>query len=102
MLREEVGSFIEAAVDEALAAEPSTTVHRDFLVNAFVQALEQNASWVELYGITGELNVPGLLADSETSEVLSIAAGVGGHQQLVCPYADFRPGFETWTTTRRQ
>ncbi|EKM55480.1 uncharacterized protein PHACADRAFT_143869 [Phanerochaete carnosa HHB-10118-sp] len=72
MLREEVEYFIEAAVDEALAAKPSTTIHRDFLVNAFVQALEQNASWVELYGITGELNVPSLPADDETSEVLQV------------------------------
>ncbi|GJE95190.1 trafficking protein particle complex subunit 10 [Phanerochaete sordida] len=76
MLREEVESFIEAAVDEALLAQPSTTVHRDFLVNAFVQALEQDASWVDLYGVTGELNVPGLPTDGEASQVLALAAEV--------------------------
>lgn len=76
MLREEVESFIGAAVDEALAASPSTSVHRDFLVNIFVQALEQDVSWIELYGITGELNVPGLPTGGETGDVLSLAADV--------------------------
>lgn len=82
MLREEVESFIDAAVDEALLVEPSTTVHRDFLVNAFVQALEQDASWVDLYAVTGELNVPGLPTDGEASQVLSFAAEV---RLATCP-----------------
>jgi hypothetical protein len=49
---------VENAVTKVLADSPSTTHHRVTLVNKLVEALEHDAGWVELYGITGELNVP--------------------------------------------
>jgi hypothetical protein len=72
----EVESLIEHSVDEALASSSTPSVHRDVLINAFVQALEKDASWVEMYGITGELIVPGLPVIGETGEALSLAAEV--------------------------
>jgi hypothetical protein len=56
ILREEVESVIESVVAKVLG--DSTKHHRITLVNKLVAALEHDAGWVELYGITGELNVP--------------------------------------------
>ncbi|PSR94078.1 hypothetical protein PHLCEN_2v4506 [Hermanssonia centrifuga] len=65
MLREEVESFINRAVKQALSEIPSAHVHQDVLAGKLVQALESEASWVELYGITGELIVPGLSSEDD-------------------------------------
>ena len=51
--------IIEKAVTRVLADSPSTNHHRVTIVNTLVKALENDAGWVDLYGITGELNVPG-------------------------------------------
>ena len=53
----EVEGFIDSAVKGALGGSTSPADH-DRLVEVFVQALESDASWVNLYGITGELIVP--------------------------------------------
>lgn len=39
---------------------PSLDPLRQDIVDKLVQALETTASWVELYGVTGELTVPGV------------------------------------------
>jgi hypothetical protein len=36
-----------------------------------MQALESDASWVEVYGITGELKVPALKDDGTAKEVIT-------------------------------
>lgn len=56
-IRKEVEGFIESAVGEALG-EASSSANHDNLVDVLVRALENDAAWVELYGITGELIVP--------------------------------------------
>jgi hypothetical protein len=56
----EVESVIEGVVAKVLADSPSTNHHRVTIVNKLVKALENDAGWVGLYGITGELNVPGI------------------------------------------
>ncbi|KAI0647217.1 trafficking protein particle complex subunit 10 [Trametes meyenii] len=60
MLREEVESLIELAAAEVIAETPSLEHLRQDIVDKLVQALETDASWVELYGVTGELAVPGV------------------------------------------
>ncbi|TBU35808.1 trafficking protein particle complex subunit 10 [Dichomitus squalens] len=60
MLREEVESLIEIAVSEVVSEQLPLEPHRQDLTDKLVQALETNASWVELYGVTGELAVPGV------------------------------------------
>ncbi|KAI0341805.1 hypothetical protein BDW22DRAFT_1377071 [Trametopsis cervina] len=57
MLREEVEGFVNSAVVEALG-DSYSQADRDTLVDVLVQALERNANWVKMYGITGELSVP--------------------------------------------
>jgi hypothetical protein len=52
---------IEKAVSKVLADSPLTNHHRVTMVDTLVKALENDAGWVDLYGITGELNVPGTL-----------------------------------------
>jgi hypothetical protein len=54
----EVEGFIDSAVKEAL--QGSSQADHDKLVDILVQALESDASWVQLYVITGELIVPGV------------------------------------------
>lgn len=49
---------------EALEGSASPADH-DKLVEVFVQALENDASWVDLYGITGELVVPDIPCQHE-------------------------------------
>ncbi|CAA7265369.1 unnamed protein product [Cyclocybe aegerita] len=67
MLREEVESVIEDEVQAVLEECPSTVQHRIALVSKLIDALESDAAWVELYGITGELVVPDI--HKETGEV---------------------------------
>ncbi|RDB24044.1 Trafficking protein particle complex subunit 10 [Hypsizygus marmoreus] len=68
MLREEVEFVVESAVAKVLADAPTTLHYRVTLVNKLVEALEHDAAWVDLYGITGELNVPASPNDNDKDE----------------------------------
>jgi hypothetical protein len=46
------------AVQTVVIRSPSWIPYRDVLVNILIEALETKASWVDLFGVTGELNVP--------------------------------------------
>lgn len=46
------------AVQTVVTRSPSWIPYRDVLVNIFIEALETKASWVDLFGVTGELDVP--------------------------------------------
>jgi len=70
LLREEVESLVGQAVQTVVTESPSWLPHRDDLVNMLVEALETKASWVDLFGVTGELNVPGNDAQGELLEPL--------------------------------
>ncbi|KAF5391403.1 hypothetical protein D9757_001971 [Collybiopsis confluens] len=59
MLREEVEFVVEEAVEIATQNTPDWKNHRIKLVKKLIQMLETDASWVELYGIAGELHIPG-------------------------------------------
>jgi len=54
----EVESIIEDQVDAVLEESPSSPQHRIILVGKLIDALESDATWVDMYGITGELVVP--------------------------------------------
>ncbi|KAJ4488048.1 trafficking protein particle complex subunit 10 [Lentinula aciculospora] len=58
MLREEVEFVVQEAVDRAIVESPSWKLHRIPLVSKLIQMLETDASWVEIYGISGELHIP--------------------------------------------
>ncbi|KAG6918038.1 hypothetical protein DXG01_016893 [Tephrocybe rancida] len=68
MLREEVESVVEEIVDQVLLDSPSPHEHRATLINKLVEALENDATWVDLYGITGELRVPSTPKDEANEE----------------------------------
>ncbi|PPR03937.1 hypothetical protein CVT26_001142 [Gymnopilus dilepis] len=68
MLREEVESIIESQVRAIIEEKESSSHHRITVVSRLVDALESDAAWVEMYGITGELNVPELRKKEELSE----------------------------------
>jgi hypothetical protein len=61
-----VESIIESCVQTVLEESPSLQ-HHIILVGKLVDALESDAGWVELYGITGELIVPNI--HEEQSEI---------------------------------
>ncbi|KAF4615296.1 hypothetical protein D9613_003220 [Agrocybe pediades] len=74
MLREEVESIIESIVRDIIEEHEATSQHRIILVNKLIDALESEAGWVEMYGITGELVVPEILnQDSEVDTLLKDA-----------------------------
>ncbi|KAF8911173.1 trafficking protein particle complex subunit 10 [Gymnopilus junonius] len=58
MLREEVESIIESEVRTIIEENDSSPHHRITVVSKLIDALESDAAWVDMYGITGELNVP--------------------------------------------
>ncbi|KAJ7063184.1 trafficking protein particle complex subunit 10 [Mycena amicta] len=58
MLREEVETLIESTVERVLSNSASLLAERVELVNRLVEALEQDSTWVDLYGVSGELMVP--------------------------------------------
>ncbi|KAJ7905373.1 trafficking protein particle complex subunit 10 [Mycena olivaceomarginata] len=72
MLREEVEALIETSVEEVLSSSAALLAERVSLVNRLVEALEQDSAWVEMYGVSGELNVPEAFGElGEADEPLS-------------------------------
>ncbi|KAK7467047.1 hypothetical protein VKT23_004109 [Stygiomarasmius scandens] len=61
MLREEVEFVIDTAIDSVLNEHPQWYIHKILLHAKLIEMLESDASWVEIYGISGELNVPGVI-----------------------------------------
>ncbi|KAG6836752.1 hypothetical protein H0H93_003831 [Arthromyces matolae] len=54
----EVEGVVDNIVTQVLADSTSPQQHRATLINQLVEALEGDATWVDLYGITGELKIP--------------------------------------------
>lgn len=72
-------SIIESCVQTVLEESPSRQ-HHIILVGKLVDALESDAGWVELYGITGELIVPNIQEEQgEIGELLKKARQVNNH-----------------------
>ena len=61
---------IEKTVAKVLGDSASMNHHRVTMVNTLVKALENDAGWVDLYGITGELNVPAGTPQARTEDSL--------------------------------
>lgn len=57
-------SVIQEAVEAIVSESHSLRESRIPLTNKLVEALELDSSWVEIYGLSGELNVPGQLPDA--------------------------------------
>ncbi|KAF7978139.1 hypothetical protein HWV62_1583 [Athelia sp. TMB] len=77
----EVENLIANAVDAALSELPQRNNQRSILTGKLVEALETSASWVDLYGITGQLDVPDIPHSNDVlgplqraKEVRSLAA----------------------------
>lgn len=71
--------MVEGVVATVLEESSSPHQHRVTVVNKLVEALERDAAWVDLYGITGELKVPDTPSDNidpETSQLLDKAKKV--------------------------
>ncbi|KAJ7156089.1 trafficking protein particle complex subunit 10 [Mycena crocata] len=86
MLREEVEALIESSVEQVLSDSTALLAERVGLVNRLVEALEQDSSWVEMYGMSGELDVPevlGELGDTDDSLRQVIKACILGQLQGV-------------------
>lgn len=82
----EVESLVEDRVDAVLADSHTSPQDRVTLVSKLVEALEQDANWVEMYGITGELNVPGPADQEEgTGELLGKIKKVRVIRNLMSP-----------------
>lgn len=67
--------LIEKEVGNALSKDESRKLYAP-LVNHLVEALGNDASWVELYGVTGELVVPEMPQDSDFGEELGVVKAV--------------------------
>ncbi|KAF8894667.1 trafficking protein particle complex subunit 10 [Infundibulicybe gibba] len=62
----------ESRVDQVLGDSSTVAHHRSMLVDQLVEALTRDASWVEMYRITGELVVPDHECDNhELDQLLS-------------------------------
>jgi hypothetical protein len=67
----EVEALIESSVEQVLSSSTALLAERVELVNKLVEALEQDSAWVEMYGMSGELNVPEAFGElGETDEPL--------------------------------
>ncbi|KAG6845701.1 hypothetical protein H0H87_004962 [Tephrocybe sp. NHM501043] len=71
-----VESVVEESVTRALVDSSSPHQHRAIIINNIVKALENDAGWVDLYGITGEIKisrVPKADLSEEAAELLEKA-----------------------------
>jgi trafficking protein particle complex subunit 10 len=68
---------LEQSVDDVVNELPQYGGERNRLITHMIRALESDADWVELYGITGELKVPAFDDDSVTKEILFRVREVG-------------------------
>jgi hypothetical protein len=75
----EVEALIMKATQEVLSASPSLVPQRSTLVSSVLEALEGNASWVELYRHTGEVKVPDSNVELQTGE---LAEGIKALRQV--------------------
>lgn len=64
-LLSEVKDLIEKEVEAIMGQDESKTRYES-LINHLIEALGNDASWVELYGVTGELIVPDMPQDSDS------------------------------------
>ncbi|KAG5354260.1 hypothetical protein C0989_003777 [Termitomyces sp. Mn162] len=88
MLREEVEAVVNQTVAKVVVESPTPHQHRAALINQLVEALEGDAGWVGLYGITGELKVPDTpkdAANKETAELLKKAKELLKDHRHPCP-----------------
>lgn len=70
-------ALIETAVEQVLSGSKAMLADRVVLVNRLVEALEQDSTWVEMYGISGELDVPQVFGElGEADEPLREAIKV--------------------------
>ncbi|KAF9466293.1 trafficking protein particle complex subunit 10 [Collybia nuda] len=58
MLREEVEEIVGNVASNVISKSSPTAHHWVTLVNKLIMSLEHDATWVDLYGLTGQLNVP--------------------------------------------
>lgn len=73
----EVESIVEAQVRSIIDESASDSHHRITLVSKLIDALESDAAWVDMYGITGELVVPSTFKEEgEIGELLRKATEV--------------------------
>jgi len=84
----EVESLVKHTVEEVVKHLPPSPWHSDALVHRIVDLLENNADWVELYGVTGELIIPDVRDDdhSEFDDALSIVKKVPSYSTYFLSY----------------
>ncbi|KZT11270.1 uncharacterized protein LAESUDRAFT_809238 [Laetiporus sulphureus 93-53] len=89
MLREEVESFIEAAISQVIEESPSLQPRRAALVDKLIEALSGDANWIELYGLTGELLVPNI-PDEEEAVLSRLKEILGGGKYSATLFGEWR------------
>ena len=72
----EVESLINLSVHEVVQEIPAAEPYRRELIDKLIQALESDAAWVQLYGLTGELVVPDFVTDAGSHDFDSILGRV--------------------------
>ncbi|KAK2460622.1 hypothetical protein APHAL10511_007092 [Amanita phalloides] len=89
MLREEVEELVQRSVQEssATASSPSDCVT---LVKQLIEILESDASWVELYELTGELVVPNFDDEYDNPLLESVKKTLQEHQHPPQPHGAWR------------
>lgn len=70
-------TLVGTAVDLAIVELPRWQSHRNVLTVKLVEALETSAFWVDLYSITGQLNVPEGVYSDDILEPLERIKQVG-------------------------
>ncbi|KAG6825950.1 hypothetical protein H0H92_001746 [Tricholoma furcatifolium] len=91
----EVESVVEETVTKVLSDDSSSPhQHRPILINQLVEALEGDAGWVDLYGITGELRVPDTPKDKVTDDLAKLLQNaknlLKGHKHPYPPEGNWR------------
>jgi len=91
LLREEVESLVGQTVQAVVTESPSWFTYHTALVNTIVAVLEKTASWVDVFEVTGELNVPGEDPEGELIEPLQrVKEVLRAHRHSYPPQGNWR------------
>jgi hypothetical protein len=86
----DVEALITQATQDIVSKSPSLHPHHKVIAGKVVEALESDSSWVEMFRITGEINVPSSNESEGSEEFVEAVEAVKEVSSSKFPLGSFR------------